>query len=151
MMNVPGVIDLKFRFSLGVASADVGQLRQLFMRRYFFSIYRVNYSSIFVSLNNTDFVNDTTLAMLLFSFLFMVWTWYVVGKEEIIRCGLGSTNASCLSHITPPGPVRAVPGLFPGCFEQKSYVQSRGPHLPRAAPYEFASPYGACRVSMHAL
>ena len=51
------------------------------------------------------------------------------------------------SHHTP-GPVRAVPGLFPGWFEQKSYVHSRGPHGPRT---NFASPYGARRVLMHAL
>ena len=37
-------------------------------------------------------------------------------------------------------PVWAVPGLFTGCFEQKSYVHSRGPHGPRAAPYEFCLP-----------
>ena len=37
-----------------------------------------------------------------------------------------SQNSLCSSHITLPGPVRAAPGLFPGCFEQKSYVHSRG-------------------------
>ena len=46
----------------------------------------------------------------------------------------------CLSHITLPGPVRAVPGLFSGFFKQKSYVHSRGPLWPRAAPYEFCLP-----------
>ena len=43
-------------------------------------------------------------------------------------------NASVTSHS------RAPYGLFPGCFEQKSYVHSRGPHGPRAAPYEFGLP-----------
>ena len=61
---------------------------------YFLSIYRVNYSSIFVLLNNTDFVNDTTPGMLLFSILLMVLTWYVVGKEDRIRCGLWSTKST---------------------------------------------------------
>ena len=57
----------------------------------------------------------------------------------------------CLSHITLPGPVWAVPGLFPSCFEPKTYVHSRGPHGPRARRTNFASPYGARRVLMHAL
>ena len=35
---------------------------------------------------------------------------------------------------------RAPYGMFPGCFEQKSYVHSRGPHGPRPAPYEFCFP-----------
>ena len=33
-----------------------------------------------------------------------------------------------------------TPGLFPGWFIQKSYVYSRGPHGPRAAPNEFCLP-----------
>ena len=41
------------------------------------------------------------------------------------------------SHHTPGPPVRAFHGLFLGCFEQKSYVHSQGPHWLRAAPYEF--------------
>ena len=56
-----------------------------------------------------------------------------------IKTRTGPVNL-CLSHITLPGPVRTVPGLFTGCFEQKSYVHSRGPHGPRAAPYEFCLP-----------
>ena len=41
------------------------------------------------------------------------------------------------SHHTPGSrSSRAVHGLF----EQKSYVHSRGPHGPRAAPYEFCLP-----------
>ena len=58
--------------------------------------------------------------------------------------------ASVTSHS------RAPYGLFPGCFEQKSYVHSRGPHGPRAAPYEFCLPvrgpqsFNACIISLRA-
>ena len=48
-------------------------------------------------------------------------------------------NASVTSHS------RAPHGLFPGCFEQKSYVR------PVRRRTNFASPYGARRVLMHAL
>ena len=63
------------------------------------------------------------------------------------------------SHHTPgprTGCSRAVPGLFPGCFEQKLYVHSWGPHGPRAAPYEFCLPvrgpesFNACIISLRA-
>ena len=63
-------------------------------------------------------------------------------------------NSLCSSHITLPGPVRAAPGLFPGCFEQKSYVHSRGTYGLRAAPYEFCLPvrgpysFDACIMSV---
>ena len=72
----------------------------------------------------------------------------------IIQSGIYSVKS--LSHITLPGPVRAVPGLFTGCFEQKSYIHSRGPHGPRAAPYEFRLPvrgplsFNACIISLRA-
>ena len=46
-------------------------------------------------------------------------------------------NASVTSHSRAP--YGLFPG-FPGCFGQKSYVHSRGPHGPRAAPYEFSLP-----------
>ena len=49
-----------------------------------------------------------------------------------------TSNASVTSHS------RAPYGLFPGCFEQKSYMHSRG-------GTNFASPYRARRVLMHAL
>ena len=39
--------------------------------------------------------------------------------------------------------------LLPGCFEQKSYVHSWGPHGPRAAPYELCLPVRGPRVLMH--
>ena len=55
------------------------------------------------------------------------------------------SDASITSHS------RAPYGLFPGCFEQKSYVHSWGPHGPRAAPYEFFLPCGARSVLMHTL
>ena len=81
---------------------------------------------------------------------FLVCFWgsvYSICKSIVVNSGIligsgASDNVicSCLSHITLPGPVRAVPGLFTGCFEQKSYVHSRGPHGPRAAPYEFYLP-----------
>ena len=45
-------------------------------------------------------------------------------------------NASVTSHSRVP----YGPGLFWGCFEQKSCVHSRGPHGPRTAPYEFCLP-----------
>ena len=57
-------------------------------------------------------------------------------------------NASVTSHS------RAVPGLFTGCFEQKSYVHSRGPHGSRTAPNEFCLPvrgplsFNACIISL---
>ena len=54
------------------------------------------------------------------------------------------------SHHTS-GPVRAVSGLFPGCFEQKSYVHSRGLYGPRAAPHEFCLSVRSRRVLMHAV
>ena len=53
--------------------------------------------------------------------------------------------ASVTSHS------RAPYGLFPGCFAQKSYIHSRGPHGPRAAPYTFCLPVRARRVLMHAI
>ena len=40
------------------------------------------------------------------------------------------SNAPVTSHP------RAPYGLFMGCFEQKSYVHSRGPYGTRAVPYE---------------
>ena len=41
-------------------------------------------------------------------------------------------------HLMPQS--HHTPGPRTGCFEQKSYVHSRGPHGPRAAPYEFCLP-----------
>ena len=46
------------------------------------------------------------------------------------------------SGITLP----SLYGLFPGSFEQKSYVHSLGPCGTRAAPYEFCFPYRARRM-----
>ena len=61
------------------------------------------------------------------------------GNGNIFRvtgplCGEFTGHASVTSYC------RAPYGLFPGCFAQKSYVHSRGPHGPRAAPYEFCLP-----------
>ena len=48
-------------------------------------------------------------------------------------------HASVTSHS------RAPYGLFPGCFEHKSYLHSRDPHGTRAEPYEFCLPMrGPC-------
>ena len=52
----------------------------------------------------------------------------------------------CLSHITPLGPVRAVPGLF----WTKIARPFTGPRAVRRRT-NFASTYGARRVLMHAL
>ena len=47
-------------------------------------------------------------------------------------------------------------GLFNGCFEQKLYVRSRGPHGPCAASYEFSLPvrglksFNVCIISLRA-
>ena len=61
---------------------------------------------------------------------------------------IASTYASVTSHSRVPY------GLFTGCFEQKSYVHSRGPHGPHAAPYEFCLPvrglqnFNGCIISL---
>ena len=51
----------------------------------FLSTYRVNYSSIFVLLNNTDFVNDTTPGMLLF--------YLLTYGLDLICCWKGRNNS----------------------------------------------------------
>ena len=53
--------------------------------------------------------------------------FYISGKSSM-------AYAPVTSHSRAPN------GLFPGCFELKSYVHSRGPHGSRAAPYEFCLP-----------
>ena len=58
-------------------------------------------------------------------------------------------------HHTP-GPRTGCSRTLPGCFEQKSYVHSRGPHGPLASPYEFCLPvwgpwsFNACIISLRA-
>ena len=42
--------------------------------------------------------------------------------------------------IIIPGPIRTVHGLFTGCFQQKSYVHSRGLYGPPAELSEFCLP-----------
>ena len=57
----------------------------------------------------------------------------------------------CPSYAPVTSHSRALYGLFPGCFEQESYVHSPAPYRSRAAPYEFCLPVRARRVLMHAL
>ena len=56
------------------------------------------------------------------------------------------TAPPCDASVTSQS--RAPYGLIPGCFEQRSYVQSGGPHGPRT---HFAYTYGTRIVLMHAL
>ena len=88
--------------------------------------------------------NRSSCCSILFIYLIFVLLLCCVGDRA---------NASVTSDS------RAPYGLFPGCFEQKSYVHSRGLHGPSAAPYEFCFPnlmhnrfyYLLYWVFMHAL
>ena len=62
----------------------------------------------------------------------------------------------CLPVTSHSCPVRAVPRLFKGCFEQKLYIHSWGPYGPQAAPYKLCLPIrgpyclNACIISLQA-
>ena len=69
---------------------------------------------------------------------------------HVINWSVIAPYVSVTSHSWAPY------GLFSSCFEQKSYVHSRGPHGARAAPYECCLPargplsFNACIISLRA-
>ena len=114
-------------------------LRHFFATHSFFHPYR---DTNLIFFNRTVklpmYIGKVESAILLkirFSrYLSLMYPSWWASWPTLIPWSCARTYASVTSHS------RAPYRLFPGCFEQKSYVHSRGPHGPRAAPYEFCLP-----------
>ena len=79
-------------------------------------------------------------------FIYTMWADFGVNPHCVCRC---PNNASVTSHS------RAPYGLFPGCFEQKSYVHTGLAQAPCGAvqilPPRTGESFNACIISLRAL